>query len=239
MIAIAAIAIVAGVIVAIIATSSGSTRRQGSAAVAASGRVKPSLGPAASYLGIPPAQLQAELRSGKTLAEVAGSTKGKSLSGLIDATAAARRAQLAAATAAGKITPAQEKRALAALARRSVAETSRTGRSVNAVSAGYLGLSRAQIRAQLRAGKSLAQIADATGGKSSSGLIEAIVADKKTRIEAEVASGKLSQAEANELLSTLDQRMTTRVERKLTITTSGATGAVPGPTQAQPPASAP
>src|SRR5689334_2377040 len=40
---------------------------------------------AATYLGLTESQLQAKLRSGKTLAEVANATDGKSADGLVDA----------------------------------------------------------------------------------------------------------------------------------------------------------
>src|SRR5258708_4332526 len=40
-----------------------------------------------------------------------------------------------------------------------------------AVAADYLGLSRAQVRDALRAGRTLAKVAGTTGGKSSAGLV--------------------------------------------------------------------
>ena len=46
---------------------------------------------------------------------------------------------------------------------------------VMAVAANYLDLSSAQLRRDLRSGRSLAEIADATSGKSSAGLIDALV----------------------------------------------------------------
>jgi len=45
-----------------------------------------------------------------------------------------------------------------------------------ATAAGYLGLSSGQISSELRSGKTLAQIAAATPGKSEQGLIDALVA---------------------------------------------------------------
>ena len=69
---------------------------------------------AAGYLGVPAAQLEAELRAGKTLALVAEATAGKSTAGLIDALVAARRERLTAAVSAKRITPAQQAKRLAA-----------------------------------------------------------------------------------------------------------------------------
>ena len=45
-----------------------------------------------------------------------------------------------------------------------------------ATAAGYLGLTPQQLITQLQTGKTLAQIADATSGKSASGLIDALAA---------------------------------------------------------------
>jgi len=45
----------------------------------------------------------------------------------------------------------------------------------------YLGIDNADLLTQLRAGKTLAQIADGTSGRSASGLIAALVADAKRR----------------------------------------------------------
>jgi hypothetical protein len=63
---------------------------------------------AAAYLGIPVSTLVKDLRSGKTLAGVAGSTPGKSASGLIHALATHEQAALDEAVKAGRLTQAQE-----------------------------------------------------------------------------------------------------------------------------------
>ena len=57
------------------------------------------LATAAGYLGLSPAQLRSELRSGKSLAEIANATRGKSKAGLIGALEAAPKERLAAAAA--------------------------------------------------------------------------------------------------------------------------------------------
>lgn len=72
----------------------------------------------------------------------------------------------------------------------------------------YLGIPRAQVAAQLRSGKTLAQIADATAGKSAAGLVGAIVESVRTKLDAAVASGRLTPAEEQRLLA----RLTTRVK---------------------------
>ncbi len=77
----------------------------------------------------------------------------------------------------------------------------------------YLGLSRAQLRAELRSGKTLAQIADATSGRSEAGLVVALVAARKATIAASVKAGTITQAQANALLPDLVSRVTARVNR--------------------------
>jgi hypothetical protein len=73
--------------------------------------------------------------------------------------------------------------------------------------AAYLGLTEAQLRTQLEAGKSLADVATAQG-KSVTGLVDALLADAKAKIAAAVKDGRLSQADADDLVSGLKQRIT-------------------------------
>ena len=51
-----------------------------------------------------------------------------------------------------------------------------------AVAANYLDESGAQLRQKLRSGRSLAEIANATSGKSSAGLIDALVQSRAAAI---------------------------------------------------------
>jgi hypothetical protein len=66
-----------------------------------------SLSAAATYLGLDTSQLFSDLRNGQTLAQIAKSTSGKSVDGLIAAIVAAEKTRLAAAVDAGQITQAQ------------------------------------------------------------------------------------------------------------------------------------
>jgi len=75
----------------------------------------------------------------------------------------------------------------------------------------YLGLSTQQLFTQLQSGKALAQIANATRGKSAAGLIDAMVAAEKTRIEAAVKAGYVTQAMATQIESSLKSRLTQMV----------------------------
>jgi hypothetical protein len=87
--------------------------------------------------------------------------------------------------------------------------------------ADYLGLSDAELRTQLESGKSLAQIAQAQG-KSVSGLVDAIVAAAKQRLDNAVAAGRLTQAQANDMLADLRGRIRNLVN--LTLAKPGELG---------------
>jgi hypothetical protein len=74
----------------------------------------------------------------------------------------------------------------------------------------YLGVTEAQLRADLAAGTSLADVAKARG-KSVTGLIDALVAAQTKRLDAAVAAGKLTKADEQSVLAGLKQRITTFV----------------------------
>ena len=77
-----------------------------------------------------------------------------------------------------------------------------------AAAATYLGLSQTDLQTALQSGKTLAQVADATSGKSSSGLIDALVAAEQTELAAAVTAGRLTQAQADQITTNLKQRFT-------------------------------
>ena len=77
--------------------------------------------------------------------------------------------------------------------------------------ASYLGLSTAQIFQELQSGKTLAQIADATSGKSASGLIDAMVKAEQQQIDKAVSSGTLTQSQADQITANLKTRVTAMV----------------------------
>ncbi len=70
----------------------------------------------------------------------------------------------------------------------------------------YLGLSGAEVRQALRDGKTLAQLAK-DHGKSVDGLVDALVAAGTKRLDEGVASGKLTNAQRDQLVARLEQRM--------------------------------
>ncbi len=74
----------------------------------------------------------------------------------------------------------------------------------------YLGLTQAELRTQLAGGKTLADVAKAQG-KSVDGLVSALVAAEKADLEAAVKAGRLTQAQADQVLANAKQRFTDMV----------------------------
>jgi hypothetical protein len=186
------------------------------------------LAAAATYLGIPQADLLTSLQSGKTLAQVAGATSGKTVAGLIDALVAAEKTELAAAVTAGEITQAQADQKTATLTAHVTAEVNGTrpargpggpgrfghhgpGGDELTAAATYLGVTETALTTQLQAGKTLAQVADATSGKSAAGLVGALVAAEKTELATAVTAGTITQAQSDQIASTLTARFTAHV----------------------------
>lgn len=80
-----------------------------------------------------------------------------------------------------------------------------------------LTMTREELRAELKAGKSLAEIA-AAKGVSRTDLIAAMTKPAKDRLAKAVAAGKLTQARADELTKRLTERVTKLVDVKRTQT---------------------
>lgn len=73
--------------------------------------------------------------------------------------------------------------------------------------AGYLGLTEEALRAELRSGKSLADVAKAKD-KSVDGLVTALVAAATKKIDAGVTEGRLTTEQATSLKADLKERIT-------------------------------
>jgi hypothetical protein len=78
----------------------------------------------------------------------------------------------------------------------------------------YLGLTEAKLRTELESGKTLAQVAKAQD-KSVDGLIAALKADAKQKLDAAVKAGRLTQAQETRMVADLDQRLGDFVNGKL------------------------
>jgi hypothetical protein len=75
----------------------------------------------------------------------------------------------------------------------------------------YLGLSTSELFADLQSGKTLGAIAAGTPGKSVDGLVAAMLASAKSSLQAAVSSGRLTQSQADSVLSSLSARITAMV----------------------------
>ena len=76
----------------------------------------------------------------------------------------------------------------------------------------YLGISPAQLSVELGSGKSLAQVANATAGKSQAGLVKALVAAWQ-RTPAAQSARSLSAAQRAEREQRMQRRVTRLVQR--------------------------
>jgi AraC-like DNA-binding protein len=74
----------------------------------------------------------------------------------------------------------------------------------------YLGMTEAALRTQLQNGKTLAQVAR-DRNKSVDGLVTALAAEKKARIEQAVKDGHLTRAQADELVARMKEHVTAMV----------------------------
>jgi hypothetical protein len=79
--------------------------------------------------------------------------------------------------------------------------------------ADFLGLTEAELRTKLMSGKSLAEIAKAEG-KTVADLEAALKASAKKKLDAAVEAGKLTQAQADEILKRMTERLDDLVNGK-------------------------
>jgi hypothetical protein len=215
-IAIAAIAVIVGVIIAV-ASPSGHSRSSDKSHAHVARKGTGAVLVTADYLGITRAQVRAETRTGHTLAEIADARSGKSAAGLIDALVSARAPAVEAAAAQGKLSKTATAARLAALRAVAIARVNgerAAGGTAIPAAARYLGLSVNQLREKQRAGHSLAEIADASSGKSSAGLTAVLVSSQRSAIAAAEATGLLTSVQAQARRATLPARVARAVDRK-------------------------
>ena len=161
---------------------------------------------AATYIGITEAQLRTELGTDKSLADVAVA-HGKRRDGLIQALTAAQQQSIAALVDQKGVGPRPN-------------PGPPFGRGLGrpfasdplAAASTYLGIPRTDIETKLRADQTLAQIANATSGKSRDGLLNALVADATAKIDAAQKAGTITADRATQLKSDLSTRMAKLVD---------------------------
>src|SRR5438309_5524215 len=163
---------------------------------------------AASYIGITEAQLRTELGTDKSLADVA-IAHGKTRDGLIAALTAAQQQNIATLV---------DQKGIGARPNqangygpgpgfgRGPGDRNVIGNSL-ATAATYLGTTAADLETKMRAGQTLAQIANATAGKSRDGLLNALVADATAKIDAAQKAGTITADQATQHKSNLSTRL--------------------------------
>jgi hypothetical protein len=159
---------------------------------------------AATYIGISETQLRTELGADKSLADVAVA-HGKTRDGLIAALVSAQQQNIATLV---------DQKGIGA--RPNPGPGMGRGPKVTgdplATAATYLGTTTADLETKLRAGQTLAQIANATSGKSRDGLIAALVADATAKIDAAQKAGTITADQATQLKANLTARETQLVD---------------------------
>ena len=171
---------------------------------AASAADKPSLADeVAATLGVSPAELRTSFRAVLTARVDAALAAGK----LTPEQAAKLKERIAKAKGLGLGVKRGFAKQQQALVKRIGVKAKRLGAASE-----YLGLTREQVRAELKAGKSLAQIA-AAQGKTADGLATAMLAPVKERLAKAVAAKRLTQQRADEILERLTERVEQRVAR--------------------------
>ncbi len=188
------------------------------------------LAAAAGALGMTEAELVAELKAGKSIKQVA-EAKNVDLTKVTDAMVAAMKAHLDAEVASGEHTQAEADAKLAKFTSRLDEMVNRAGlpqhggrgghgdkrghgpaRFASANLATVLKLTETELHTQLKSGKSLAQIAEAQNVDIAD-VKSVLTADFKAHLDAEVASGEHTQAEADAKLAEFTSRLDDMVNR--------------------------
>jgi phage I-like protein len=87
------------------------------------------------------------------------------------------------------------------------------GFGTHGAAAQYLGLTPATLRSELESGKSLAQIASTTPGKTVAGLQAAILAAATTRVEKALSSGLITSQQEQQRLAGLSGMIDSMLQR--------------------------
>ena len=174
----------------------------------------------AGVLKLTEAELKTQLDSGKSLAAVAA-TQNVSVQSVIDVIVADKQAHIAEEVASGEITQAQADAKLAEVTAKVTTKVNSVrsegmgskgrgpAKSMTAV-AGVLKLTEAELKTQLDSGKSLAAVA-ATQNVSVQSVIDVIVTEVRAHIAEEVASGEITQAQADAKLADVTAKVTEKV----------------------------
>jgi len=162
---------------------------------------------AATYIGIPVADVRTQLAAGKSLTDIA-TANGKTRDGLIAALLAAEQTSLGTfVDQKGTADP----RGFGGPGGPGFGRGFDVQGDSLAAAATFLGTTTDDLRAKLQGGQTLAAIATASG-KTRDGLIAALVNDAKTAIEKAKTDGKLTADQATKLETGLTDRITMLVD---------------------------
>ena len=177
----------------------------------------------ASVLNLTEAELKTAVQSGKTLAQIA-TAQGVSVQSVVDVLVADMQAHIAQAVASGEMTQAQADTKLANVTAKVTEHVNNLpptrgkgmrgghqgpGKNVAAI-ASVLNLTEAELKTAVQSGKTLAQIATAQGVSVQS-VVDVLVADMQAHIAQAVASGEMTQAQADTKLANVTAKVTEHV----------------------------
>lgn len=175
---------------------------------------------ASAYIGLDKAAIVAQLKAGNSLSGVAVA-QSKTEAGLVAALVAPAKLKLDAAVAAGRLSAEREASFLTRLQEKvgkivqrqaspkeeRAAKIRISAQAILRPALSYLGLDLKALVAQVVSGKSLADVAVAQG-KTAAGLVDAIVASAKTKLDARVAAGRITAAQETEFLAKFQTSVT-------------------------------
>ena len=175
-----------------------------------------------SLLNLDAEALQEQLKAGKTLAEVA-EAQGVDTQDVIDLLVKEQTAKLAEAVETGKLTQEQADEMSANLAERVEQQVNNPqpvghfgmGRGFGGFTSeellSLLNLDAEALQEQLKAGKTLAEVAEAQGVDKQD-VIDLLVVEQTAKLAEAVEAGKLTQEQADERLAQLEEFVANRVE---------------------------
>ena len=159
----------------------------------------------------------ASQRCDALLAKIA-EKRGMSVEQLQAALKARALVRIGALEKAGRITATQAAKARAAVEQGQLCRGVRTGKAVHgargmlAAAAGYLALSRDELRAELRSGKPLKDVALAEG-KTVAGLKVAMLAPSTAKLDRAVTTGRITPQQRTDALTRLGKLADRLIER--------------------------
>jgi hypothetical protein len=192
---------------------------------------------AADETGLTPREIAALVMQGSTLAEVI-TANGGDVQAVIDAAIAALTDRISQAVAAGSLTQQQADEMLANLS--AVIDQALNGayrlgegrgisrdqvqengaRILVQAAADATGLTPQAVLAELRQGSTLTEVVTANGG-SVQAVLDTALQSATDRINQAVASGRMTQAQADELIANLTQRLTSMMNGDLAAVGAG------------------